>query len=37
MQWLWIDNNDHPTMRVSGITPARKLFPKGARSDKMAA
>jgi putative transposase len=36
-QWLWTYNNDRPNMGIGGITPAQKLFPKGARSDKMAA
>jgi hypothetical protein len=30
-------NNDRPNMGTGAITPAMKLFPKGARSDKMAA
>lgn len=25
MQWLWTDNNDHPSMGIGGITPAQKL------------
>ena len=36
-QWLWTYNNDRPNMGIGGITPAMKLFPKGARSDKMTA
>ncbi len=33
-QWLWTYNGDRPNMRIGVITPAQKLLPKGARSDK---
>ena len=33
-QWLWTYNDDRPNMRIGVITPAQKLLPKGARSDK---
>ena len=36
-QWLWTYNNDRPNMGIGGITPAMKLFPKEAQSDKIAA
>ena len=36
-QWLWTYNNDRPNMGIGGITPAQKLFPKEAQSDKIAA